>query len=75
MAYLISDFDREVKVRAGVVAQWVRCSLSKLEDVSSVPRFYTTLEGRIDAMKLSCISHVQMPHAHGLQQQQQQQQQ
>jgi hypothetical protein len=65
MDYLIPVFGREIKVRVGVVAQWVRCLLNKLEDVSSVPRFYTKVEG--DTIKLSCNLHMQMPHVHAMQ--------
>lgn len=45
MHYLIPDFDGEVKARVGVMAWWVRHSLPKPEDGSSIPSIYAKVEG------------------------------
>lgn len=44
MDYLIPDFDREVKVRVGVMTQRVQGLLCKPKDVSSSPRIYAKVE-------------------------------
>lgn len=44
--YLIPGFDREVKARVGVMVQWVRHSLYKPEDGSSIPSIYAKVEGK-----------------------------
>lgn len=45
MDYLIPDFDRKVKARVAVMAQWAKCSLCKPEVVSSIPSIYERVGG------------------------------